>query len=386
MNRNNSHSPGASSAIGKPVPAQSQHDAVRAVSSGPDRPSQRNSMPSSDRLSAADALAFLTADREAVARKFATPLWYSIVVAIATAVVILFMWATRNNAFDVLGANDTYFIIAYIALLTSMCGAIGMLLFGASKSGVHVFAHPPTRKGWAYVIAAFTVYIGASIVVMIMPMPGWIGALIAAVSGAATLLFTQLVNRETRDYIMAGGSMAEFQLDSGGRRRYGANGELWTTARFRTLPDAERREAAQLVVAPWWLYPCQSSCAMAVIACIANLAQMVVRQEWVLSINVLFLLVCIVGMVMSLIRWTRGSNLDLRMKPSTRVCWALYIGMCATWIIPVYLGGYTLGRMARHPEAPMTELMIGGAVFVVLFSVLGWIYDRRQRDAIAAGM
>ncbi|NEG90470.1 hypothetical protein [Bifidobacterium aerophilum] len=340
---------------------------------------------SPSRLSAADALSFLTADRETVARKFATPLWFNIVIAIATSIVILFMWATRNNAFDVLGANDAYFIIAYIALLVAMCGAIGVLSHAVIKSGFRASALPPTRKGWAYVIAAFATYIVASSVVMIVPMPGWAGVLIAVVSGAVTLLFAQLTNRETHDYIMAGGSMTEFQLDSGGRRRYGANGELWTMARFRALPDAERREASRLVVAPWWLYPCQSVCAMAVIACIANFAQMVVRQEWTLSIDVLFLLVCIIGMTVSMVRWIRNSNLDLRMKPTTRVCWALYIGMCATCIIPVYLAGYTLGRMARHPEVPMAELAVGGAVFVVLFSVLGWVYDRKQRDAIAAG-
>lgn len=340
---------------------------------------------SPSRLSAADALSFLTADRETVARKFATPLWFSVVIAIATSIAILFMWATRNNAFDVLGANGSYFIIVYVILLIVMCAAIGVMLRSVAKSGIHVFAHPPTRKGWAYSIATFVVYVVASFIVMLAPMPVLAGVLVAVASGAMVLLFVRLVDRETHDYIMAGGSMTEFQLDSGGRRRYGANGELWTMARFRALPDAERREASRLVVSPWWLYPCQSVCAMAVIACIANFAQMVVRQEWTLSIDVLFLLVCIIGMTVSMVRWIRHSNLDLRMKPTTRVCWVLYIGMCATCIIPVYLAGYTLGRMARHPEVPMAELAVGGAVFVVLFSVLGWVYDRKQRDAIAAG-
>lgn len=54
------------------------------------------------RLSAADALSSLTASREAVARRFVTPLWYKIVSFGCTVVMTMLIWALWGGLFDAL--------------------------------------------------------------------------------------------------------------------------------------------------------------------------------------------------------------------------------------------------------------------------------------------
>ncbi|MCH9277281.1 hypothetical protein JS533_013610, partial [Bifidobacterium amazonense] len=252
---------------------------------------------------------------------------------------------------------------------------------------LRLLAWPPTSLSMACMVAMLVVPIAILTVLMLVPLVHWQAAVVIVVACLWMVLLDRLYYREIRRYIMAGGSLSQYLLEDH-HRRYGKNGELWTMARFRALPDDERREAAQLVVTPWWLYPGISAGVSAAVIAISEVLVMAVSGSfsWQRTIDAVFLALCAVAVFDYGVRYIRERNLDMRMKPPTRLCWALAIALYAVCCIPIATLGFVTGYMARNRALPMVELTGYSVAFVVLFSVIGWVYDRKQRDAIAAGV
>lgn len=336
------------------------------------------------RQSAADALSFLTADREATADRYTLPFSFDLIMCVFLALMLAMFWLLRN---DIFVSDDFVFALTIGGMIVALAASVVALMLIWRKRGVHAVIWPPTRLTAVYMVLEFILGIVAVGVLVITPLAHWQAALVIVATALVTLLLERLTYREIRRYIIAGGSMSPYLLEHN-HRRYGANGELWTMARFRALPDDERRAAAQLVVMPLWFYPFVAAGVVAVIWAIGDVAVMVSAGafSWHHAIEAAFLASCAGVMFERVVQYVRDNNMDTRMRPPTRVCWALAIAMCAMCLVPVYTCGFVVGYTLRHAEVPVGDLFIHGAVFVVLFSVLGWVYDRKQRDAIAAGV
>ncbi|MBT1162693.1 MULTISPECIES: hypothetical protein [Bifidobacterium] len=345
--------------------------------------SEQSDRPGQSQLSAADALSFLAADREATADRYTLPFSFDLIMCVFLGLMLAAFWLLTR---DILTPGSPVFAVACVGFIAALVASVAALMSIWRKRGIHAVIWPPTRLAAVYMVLEFILGIVVTGVLVIAPLPHWQAALVIVATALAALLLERLTYRDIRRYIIAGGSMSPYVLGHN-HRRYGANGELWTMARFRALPDDERREAAQLVVMPLWFYPFVAAGAVAVIWAVGDVAAMVSAGafSWHRAIDATFLASCAGVMFERVVQYVRDNNMDTRMRPPTRVCWALMIAMWVTCLVPVYLSGFAIGYAARHAEPPVGELFIGGAVFVVLFSALGWMYDRKQRDAIAAG-
>lgn len=346
--------------------------------------SRQSDQPDQSRLSAADALSFLTADRESTADRYTLPLSFDLIMCVFLGLMLAMFWLLRHDIFI---SDGLVFALTIGGMIAALAASVVVLMLIWRKRGIHAVIWPPTRLVAVYMVLEFILGIVVIGALVIAPLAHWQAALVIVATALATLLLERLIYRDIRRYIIAGGSMSPYLLEHN-HRRYGANGELWTMARFRALPHDERRKAAQLVVTPPWLYPFVAAGAVAVVWAIGDVTAMISAGafSWHRAIDATFLASCAGVMFERVVQYVRDNNVDTRMRPPTRVCWALVIAMYATCLIPIYTCGFVVGYTLRHAEMPVGDLFIRGAVFVVLFSVLGWVYDRKQRDAIAAGV
>lgn len=347
------------------------------------------STPPDARLSAADALSSLsslTDSREAVARRFVTPLWYKIASFGCTVVMTMLIWALWGGLFA--SFTDLHILLGCAGVIVVGMAVEIALVVRMERRGVHWLTKPPTLKAWLYSVM-MPIFCLAVVVAPIVHhgLPWWAALGVAVAGGGAILMLVNLSDAEVRDYIMAGGSMSEVQIDGGGRRS-GKDGELWTRARLLALPDDERRETARRLTAPVWLHP---AIGLMVMLCIVSVLETVATfmggsspTSFVITAMDFAL---IAAMATAVTRWTRDVKADTRMMPASTASWALFFAMVATCFIPVYLAGYGLGFILGHSPAqvPLVELAVGGAAYVVLFSIFGQLYDRRRYGEIAKG-
>ncbi|NEG77904.1 hypothetical protein [Bifidobacterium avesanii] len=336
-------------------------------------------------LSAVDALASLAADREAVARKFATPLWYDAISAVFCGLAALLLWGMVGAPFTF--ATVFWSHAVFLALMAVMVGLLAALVGRLQRGGVHWLAWPPTLRAWAYAVVALIVGLGTVAALPILHAPWWAAAPAAAAMSAVVLLCSRLSNHEVRRYILAGGSMTKYQFDSG-RRRFDKHGELWTMARFLELPEDERRAASARVVAPRWAYPAFAVAVMAAIgAAAAGCALALGGFTVVRAVACAVLLIVAAALFVAVSLQSHRRRVDDHMLPPTMSCWLMALAMAVTFCIPVWLAGYSTGAALASPGVvPVAELVGGGAAYVVLFSVFGWMYDRQLRDAIVRGL
>ena len=341
------------------------------------------------RLSAADALSSLsslTASREVVARRFVTPLWYKIVSFGCTVVMTMLIWALWGGLFDAL--TNLQIVLGCAGVIAVGLAVQIVLVVRMERSGVHWLTKPPTPKAWLYSVM-MPIFCLAVVIAPVAyhGLPWWVALAIAVAGGGVILTLVNLSDAEVRDYIMAGGSMAEVQIDGG--RRSGKDGELWTRARLLALSDDERRETARRLTAPVWLHPAIALMAM---LCIASMLETVALFKG--GSDVTGFVVTVLGFALlaalenAVTRWTRASKADTRMMPASSAEWALFFAMVATCFIPIYLAGYGLGFVlgSASAQVPLVDLAVGGAAYVVLFSIFGQLYDRRRYGDIARGV
>lgn len=349
-------------------------------------PLQTKPLPASPdaRLSAADALSSLTSTREAVANRFTTPLWIKASASVMLLAATMLMWAMRSGL--LISLSDLQLILGSAVLVVDCVVFEALLVWRMERRGIHWLTKPPTTKGWVYGFMLAIIGLATLAVAAVYALSWWMALIVAIVGAGATLTLMNLGDAEVRDYIMAGGSMDKARLDGDDRRDDKGN-ELWTRARLLALPDEERRETARRLTAPVWLHP---AIALTVMLCIVSVLEVFSLFKigshaggFIIPVGS-FVLISVFDTAVT--RWTRDAKVDTRMMPASLAGWALFFAMAVTCIIPVYFAGYGFGFTLRSGNVPLTELAVGGLVYVVLFSIFGQLYDRRRYSEIAKGV
>lgn len=336
----------------------------------------------SDIRSAQAALDALGTDRVAMAERLISPWWIDLGLIGAIAVMSLLMWASD---------------FALISTGVFLAGMLLMLVVDGILLSVLVNLQRKRGMGWGAANTPLNVAVSVGLAVCLFAMlavgglarwPWWptVGALAALM--VVCFALDWLSNWETRRFIAAGGTV-ESVFDSNARRRTVSGEELWTMARFRALPDEERRKAAQVVVSPLWFYPMQAIGLLAVSWLVVVLPSMVsddMSDGLVIQVLVSISVALVAGFVCWL--WIRRSHNSARMAPPNRACRVLFGLQIVTGIVllPLFAGflvGYSDQPLSAGP--PVIPAIIVSLIFILLFSTWGWTYDRKQRDAIAEG-
>ncbi|MCH9277273.1 hypothetical protein JS533_013570 [Bifidobacterium amazonense] len=121
-------------------------------------------------LTAADALSFLNADREAMAERYTLPLSFDIVMGVFLALIMAILWLMRSETIDL---DSPVYAIAGACMIAGLIASVVVLVRIWRKRGLRLLAWPPTSLSMACMVAMLVVPIAILTVLMLVPLVHW---------------------------------------------------------------------------------------------------------------------------------------------------------------------------------------------------------------------